>query len=85
MPRIDIARKSVENAERTYDINHERYLNGDLSGIDLNRFQNQLSTQKVAYARALINYKTQLLDLKILTLYDWEKQEPVSVALPSNR
>lgn len=85
MPRIDIAQKSVENAERTYEINHERYINGDLSGIDLNRFQNQLSTQKVAYARALINYKTQLLDLKILTLYDWEKQEPVSIALPSNR
>ncbi|PHN05182.1 TolC family protein [Flavilitoribacter nigricans] len=85
MPRIDIAQKSVENAERTYDINLERYINGDLSGIDLERFQNQLSTQKVAYARALINYKTQLLDLKILTLYDWEKQEPVSVALPNNR
>jgi len=24
------------------------------------------------------------LDLKILTLFDWEKQEPVSVVLPSN-
>ncbi|MCB0632027.1 MAG: TolC family protein [Saprospiraceae bacterium] len=85
MPRIEIARKSVENAERTYDINLERYINGDLSGIDLQQFQNQLSTQKIEYARALINYKTQLLDLKILTLFDWEKQEPVSVALPANR
>jgi outer membrane protein TolC len=85
MPRIAIAEKSVENAERTYDINLERYVNGDLSGIELQQFQNQLSTQKIEYARALINYKTQLLDLKILTLFDWEKQEPVSVALPVNR
>lgn len=85
MPRIEIARKSVENAERTYEINLERYVNGDLSGIELNQFQNQLSSKKVEYARALINYKTQLLDLKVLTLYDWEKQEPVSVALPVNR
>lgn len=85
MPRIEIAKKSVENAERTYDINLERYVNGDLNGIELQQFQNQLSSRKIDYARALINYKTQLLDLKVLTLFDWEKQEPVSVALPSNR
>lgn len=84
MPRIEIARKSVENAERTYDINLERYVNGDLTGIELNQFQNQLSNRKIAYAQALINYKTQLLELKILTLYDWVKREPVSVALPYN-
>lgn len=83
MPRIEIARKSVENAERTYEINLERYVNGDLTGIDLNQFQSQLSTKKIDYARALINYKTQLLELKILTLFDWEKQQPISIALPN--
>ncbi|MEM6966711.1 MAG: TolC family protein [Bacteroidota bacterium] len=82
MPRIAIARKNVENAERTYDINLERYVNGDLSGIDLNQFQTQLSSKKIELARSLINYKTQLLELKILTLYDWEKQEPVTVISP---
>lgn len=85
MPRIEIAQKSVENAERTYEINHERYINGDLTGIQLNQFQSQLSSKKIDYARAQINYKTQLLDLKILTLFDWEKQEPVSTALPTNQ
>ncbi len=83
MPRIEIAKKSVENAERTYEINRERYINGDLSGIELNQFQSQLSTTRIDYARALINYKTQLLELKILTLFDWERQQPVSIALPS--
>lgn len=84
MPRIEIAKKSVENAELTYEINLERYVNGDLTGIQLNQFQSQLSNNKISYAQALINYKTQLLDLKILTLFDWEKQQPVSVALPTN-
>lgn len=84
MPRIEIARKSVENAERTYEINLERYVNGDLTGIELNQFQSQLSSKKIEYAQALINYKTQLLELKILTLYDWERQEPVSIAIPNN-
>ena len=82
MPRIEIAKKNVENAELTYEINLERYINGDLSGIELNQFQTQLSSKKIELARSLINYKTQLLDLKILTLYDWEKREPVSIALP---
>jgi outer membrane protein len=82
MPRIEIARKNVENAERTYEINLERYVNGDLTGIDLNQFQTQLSNKKIEYARALINYKTQLLELKVLTLYDWEKNEPVTLTLP---
>ena len=85
LPRIEIARKSVENAERTYDINVERYRNGDLTGIQLNQFQSQLSSKRIEYARALINYKTQLLDLKIMTLFDWETQQPVSIALPYNR
>lgn len=85
MPRIEIARKSVENAERTYEINLERYINGDLTGIELNQFQSQLSSKKIEYAQALINYKTQLLDLKILTLFDWETQEPVSLMLPVDR
>jgi hypothetical protein len=36
-----------------------------------------LSNRKIAYAQALINYKIELLNLKILTLYDFEKEEPI--------
>ncbi len=80
--QIVIARQSVKNAEITYDINLERYKNGDLISIDFNRFQNQLSTKKSELASALINYKIELLNLKILSLYDFENQRPV--ILPSN-
>ena len=55
LPRIEIARKSVENAQRTYELNLERYVNGDLTGIELNQFQNQLSSNKIAYAQSIIN------------------------------
>ena len=80
--QIVIAKQSVKNAEITYDINLERYKNGDLISIDFNRFQSQLSTKKSELASALINYKIELLNLKILSLYDFEKQEPVIT--PSN-
>jgi len=58
----------------TYEINLERYANGDLTSMDLNLFQTQLSTKKMAYAQSLIDYKIQLLNLKIQSLYDFRKE-----------
>jgi outer membrane protein len=75
--QIMIAEQNVKNATLTYDLNLERYKNGDLTSIDLNRFQSQLSEKKSTYADALINYKIELLNLKILSLYDFERQQPV--------
>jgi outer membrane protein TolC len=77
--QIEIAEQNVVNAELTYDINLERYKNGDLTSMDLNRFQSQLSDKKSARADALINYKIELLNLKILSLYDFENQQPVII------
>jgi outer membrane protein TolC len=77
--QIEIAGQNVKNATLTYDLNLERYKNGDLTSIDLNRFQSQLSEKKGALADALINYKMELLNLKIQSLYNFETQEPVLV------
>ncbi len=76
--QIEIARQNVINAQLTYDLNLERYKNGDLTGMDLNIFQNQLSETKLSYTNSLISYKLELLNLKIQTLYDFETKEPVS-------
>ena len=45
--------------------------------MDLNLFQTQLSTKKMSYAQALIDYKIELLNLKIQSLFDFEKNEAV--------
>ena len=76
--QIEIARKSVTNAQLTYDLNLEKYKNGDLTGMDLNIYQNQLSEKQLTYTNSLISYKLELLNLKIQTLYDFEKKEAVS-------
>ena len=68
----------MTNAQLTYDLNLERYRNGDLTGMDLNLFQEQLSQKQLSYTNALISYKLELLNLKIQTLYDFEKKEQVS-------
>ena len=76
--QIEIARQNVINAQLTYDLNLEKYKNGDLTGMDLNIFQNQLSEKQLSYTNSLISYKLELLNLKIQTLYDFEKKEQVS-------
>ena len=75
--QISIAEQSEQNAQLTYDLNEERYRNGELTGMQMNQFQTQLSNSKMSHMQAIINYKVQLLNIKILTLYDFEKDEPV--------
>ena len=75
--QIDIAEKSVENARRTYEINLERYRNGDLSSKDIAFYQDQLSREQLNEVRALIDYRLALLDLKVRTLWDFAADEPV--------
>ena len=70
--QINIKKKSIENAERTYEINLEKYRNGDLTGMELQQYQNQLTSAKQEYTSAIINYKIELLNLKIQTLWDFE-------------
>ena len=73
--QIDIARQTVSNAERTYDINVEKYRNGALTGMELKNRQTQLTDAKNALTDAIISYKLRLLDLKIQTLWDFQNNK----------
>jgi outer membrane protein TolC len=75
--QIQIQQKTVENAQLAYDINLERYRNGDLTSLDLGIYQSQLSEARMAVTNAIINYKIELLNLKIQTLYDFETNLPI--------
>jgi outer membrane protein TolC len=75
--QISIAEQSVRNAQLTYDLNLTRYREGDITGMQINQFQTQLSSKKIEYTQVLINYKIELLNLKILSLFDFEKNTPI--------
>lgn len=75
--QISIAEQNVRNAQMTYDINLERYENGDLTSMDLNLYQTQLSESKNGLIETILNYKLALLDMKILSLWDFESNQPV--------
>jgi len=75
--QISIAQKSIENAQLTYDLNLIRYREGELTGLQINQYQQQLSSAKLDYVQKLINYKQAVLNLKIMALYDYEKDQPI--------
>jgi outer membrane protein len=75
--QIEIAQQNVRNAQLTYDINLERYRNGDLTSMDLSLYQNQLSEKKKGLVEALINYKIALLNLKIQSMWDFTRNRAV--------
>ena len=75
--QISIAEQNVRNAQLTYEINLERYKNGDLTSMDLNLYQTQLSQKKTSLTNAQISYKLAILNLKILTLWDYENNKSV--------
>lgn len=75
--QIKIAAQNVTNAQLTYDLNLTKYREGDLTGMEISQFQTQLSNKKITYSQTLINYKIELLNLKILSLYDFEKNTAI--------
>ncbi len=76
--QIEIARKNLENAELTYEINLEKYKNGDLTSMDLNLVQNQLTSKKNQITNSIISYKLELLNMKIQSMYDFENKVSVT-------
>lgn len=73
--QIEIKKKSIENAERTYEINLEKYRNGNLTGIELQQYQKQLTDARQTYTNAIISYKLELLNLKTQTLWNFETNQ----------
>ncbi len=75
--QIQIAKQNQKNADLTYALAQERYNNGELTGMDMNLQQQQLSNAEISFAQAQINYKIDLLNLKIQALYDFETNTAV--------
>lgn len=70
--QVDIAKKNIENSQRTYEINTEKYRSGNITGIQLQQYQTQLTQKKQDYINAVISYKIELLNLKTQSLWDFE-------------
>ncbi|MBN1884255.1 MAG: TolC family protein [Candidatus Krumholzibacteriota bacterium] len=74
--QIELKKIEVRNARFTYDIALENYRNGDISSYDLSQQQTQFTQARLDETQALIDYRLALLEMKITSLWDFEKERP---------
>ncbi len=82
--QIEISKKAVVNAQQTYDLNVELYRAGEITGMEINEFQSQLSSQKTTLSQKMVDYELELVNLKCVSLYDFEKREAIAPMLMYN-
>ena len=81
--RIEVLAKTVEVANKSYDISLERFRAGTITQNDLAQSRQRLTTAKLNDLSALIDYRVGLADLLRKTLWDFEKNAPVEFEMPA--
>lgn len=71
--RVEVLSKSVEVAQKTYNISLSRFESGNITSFDLSQMQIKLTDAKLNNLNALIDYKLALADLQRKTLHSYGK------------
>lgn len=75
--RIEISKRRQELAQKTFDISLERFNIGEITADQLAQDRARLSSAKMAYLTAYINYQLATANLKRNTLWDFAANSPV--------
>ncbi|MEX0721085.1 MAG: TolC family protein [Balneolaceae bacterium] len=76
--QVDLAEISDDIAERRYEVAKNRYLIGRIDITNLFIAQNEKDSARRSYIQALRNYWTGYYNLRRLTLYDFDRNAPIS-------
>lgn len=71
--RVEVLSKSVELAQKSYEISYSRFQTGTITSFDLSQMQLRLTDARTNSLNALIDYKLAMAELIRLTYYDFEK------------
>lgn len=80
--QLKTAKEADRVAEDGYKIALKHFQNGEISITELNISQNERENAKRDYIRSLETYWEAYYNLRILTLYDFEKDQPISYNNP---
>ncbi|WP_018127425.1 TolC family protein [Balneola vulgaris] len=75
--QLELAEISDDIAERRYDVSKNRYLIGKIDVTNLFIAQREKDSARRSYVQALRTYWTGYYNLRRLTLFDFEKDEPI--------
>jgi outer membrane protein len=70
--RLAMLEESNRVSQKSFDINLQRFANGDITSTELDRSSAQLNEAKYSYLAAYMEYKMTLADLERKTLYNFE-------------
>ncbi|MFC1500403.1 TolC family protein [Candidatus Zixiibacteriota bacterium] len=76
MRRFAIQEANVRVAETSYGFTQRRFDRGEITFTELAQAQDQLSRTRTLHLTALIGYEIAKADLKEITLWDWETNQP---------
>ena len=77
MRRLEIQEQSVRIARTSYEITRGRYERGEIIFEQLTQSQDMFTQSEHQFLSDWIAYQLAKADLRALTLWDWEKDEPV--------
>ncbi|MFC1544121.1 TolC family protein [Gemmatimonadota bacterium] len=77
MRRMGIQDQNVNVAQTSYDFTRRRFERGEITTFELGQAQDQLSQTQLNRLSALIAYELAKADLREITLWDWERNQPV--------
>ena len=77
--RLRIAGKSDTVAWKSYEIARQRYLVDKVSITDLTTSQINSDNSKINYIRSLQNYWINYFQIRKLTMFDFDKNEEISI------
>jgi outer membrane protein TolC len=76
--RVEVLAKTVELAEKSYNISLARFKSGTITSFDLSQMQIRLTDARTNSLNALIDYKLAVADLNRKTLFDFDKETPLN-------
>lgn len=71
--RLQLLEKNVLVAEKSFEISHQRYVNGDIDSQSMALERERLNNAYISRLDSFINYKLLLSDLMRKTFFDFEK------------
>lgn len=78
--QLMIAAKSDTVAQKRYEVTKKRYMIGKVNDVlELQNSQIDNDNAKMGYYRSLMNYWRSYYDIRMLTLYDFEKNMPITI------
>jgi outer membrane protein TolC len=83
--QVELAKRAYDVAQRQLSITRKRYRIGKIGITDLNISISAEASARTAYVNALRNFWLAHYDLQRITLYDFEEQQSLQLALPKVR